>query len=89
MLVALELVLREEATDAQLGMRNVSMPTHAAGLCSQRPLRLFAPPPPAQLVGLGVHHVVRDLLGEVPEQLLHIDGAVVETGLGEHVWRRV
>lgn len=46
-------------------------------------------PPPAQLVGLGVHHVVRDLLGEAPEQLLHIDGAVVETGLGEHVWRRV
>ncbi|MFR4501686.1 MAG: hypothetical protein ACLVDY_01380 [Collinsella sp.] len=45
--------------------------------------------PPAQLVGLGVHHVVRDLLGEAPEQLLHIDGAVVETGLGEHVWRRV
>ena len=26
MLVALELVLREEATDAQLGMRSVSMP---------------------------------------------------------------
>lgn len=46
MLVALELVLREEATDAQLGMRSVSMPTHAAGLCSQRPLRLFALPPP-------------------------------------------
>ena len=44
-LVELELVLREEATDAQLGMRSVSMPTHAAGLCSQRPLRLFAPPP--------------------------------------------
>lgn len=89
MLVALELVLREEATDAQLGMRSVSMPTHAAGLCSQRPLRLFALPPPAQLVGLGVDHVVRDLLGEALEQLLHIDGAVVETGLGEHVWRRV
>lgn len=48
-----------------------------------------SPRPPAQLVGLGVHHVVRDLLGEAPEQLLHIDGAVVETGLGEHVWRRV
>lgn len=45
MLVELELVLREEATDAQLGMRSVSLPTHAAGLCSQRPLRLFAPPP--------------------------------------------
>lgn len=44
-LVLLDLVLREEVTDAQLGMRNVSMPTHAAGLCSQRPLRLFAPPP--------------------------------------------
>lgn len=46
-------------------------------------------PAPARLVGLGVHHVVNDLLGEAPEQLLHIDGAVVETGLGEHVWRRV
>lgn len=47
------------------------------------------PAPPAQLVGLGIHHVVRDLLGEATEQLLHVDGAVIEHGHGEHVWRRV
>lgn len=42
-LEARELVLREEATDAQLGMRSVSMPTHAVRLRSQRPLQLFTP----------------------------------------------
>lgn len=46
-------------------------------------------PAAAQLVGLGVHHGVHDLLGEAPEQLLHVDGAVVEPGHGEHVRRRV
>lgn len=45
-------------------------------------------PAAAQLVGLGVHHGVRDLLGEAPEQVLHVDGAIVETGHGEHVRRR-
>lgn len=30
-----------------------------------------------------------DLLGEAPEQLLHVDCAVVETGHSEHVRRRV
>ncbi len=44
---------------------------------------------PAQLVGLGVHHCVHDLLGESARQLLHVDGAVVETGHGGHVRRRV
>lgn len=46
-------------------------------------------PSTAQLVGLGVHHGVHDLLGEPAKQLLHVDGAVVETGHGEHVRRRV
>lgn len=45
-------------------------------------------PTAAQLVGLGVRHGVDDLLGEAPEQLLHIDGAVVEPWHGEHVRRR-
>ena len=46
-------------------------------------------PATAQLVGFGVHHGVHDPLGESAEQLLHVDGAVVETGHGEHVRRRV
>lgn len=46
-------------------------------------------PAPAQLVGLGVHRCVDDLLGESAKQLLHVDSAVVETGHGEHVRRRV
>lgn len=46
-------------------------------------------PAAAQLVGLGVHHGVHDLLGEAPEQLLHVDGAVVGAGHGGHVRRRV
>ena len=46
-------------------------------------------PAAAQLVALGVHHGVHDLLGEPAEQLLHFDGAVVEQGHGEHVRRRV
>lgn len=46
-------------------------------------------PAAAQLVGLGVHHGVHDLLSEPAEQLLHVDGAVVEPGHGEHARRRV
>ena len=46
-------------------------------------------PAPAQLVGLRVRHGVHDLLGEPAKQLPHVDGAVVETGHGEHVRRRV
>ncbi len=42
-----------------------------------------------RMVGLGVHHGVHDLLGESAKQLLHVDGAVIETGHGEHVRRRV
>lgn len=45
---------------------------------------LFSPAA-AQLVGLGVHHGVHHLLGEAPEQLLHVGGAVAEPGHGEHV----
>ena len=46
-------------------------------------------PAPAQLASLRVHRCVHDLLGEAPEQLLHVDGAVVEAGHGGHVRRRV
>lgn len=46
-------------------------------------------PAPARLVGLGVHHVVHDLLSESAKQLLHDYGAVVEPGYDEHVRRRV
>lgn len=31
--------------------------------------------------GLGVHHDVHDLLGEAPEELMHIDGAVSNRGM--------
>lgn len=51
--------------------------------------RKFVRPATAQLVGLGVHHCVRNLLNEAPEQFLHVDGAVVETGHGEHVRHQV
>ena len=47
--------------------------------------REFVHPAPAQLVGLSVHHGVRDLLGDAPERLLHVDGAVVKTGHGDRV----
>lgn len=39
----------------------------------------------AQQVGLGVHLGVLDLLDKPAEQVPHVDGAVVETGHGEHV----
>ena len=39
--------------------------------------------------GFGVPHGVHDLLGESAKQLLHVDGAVVEPGHGEHVRHRV
>lgn len=86
--VALEHVLREEAAGAQLG----DAQRQRADAGGERPLAVAVSavrPAAAQLVGLGVHHCVHDLLGETPEQLLHVDGAVVETGHGEHVRRRV
>ena len=43
----------------------------------------------AQLVGLGVHYGVHDMLGESAKQLLYVDGAVDKTGHGEHVRPRV
>ena len=86
--VALEHVLREEAAGAQFG--------DAQRLCAdaggERPLAVAVSavrPATAELIGLGVHHGVHDPLGEPAEQLLHVDGAVVETGHGEHVRRRV
>lgn len=87
-LVALEHVLREEATGAQFG--DVQRQRADAG--GERPLAVAVSairPATAELGGLGVHHGVHDLLGEPAEQLLHVDGAVVETGHGEHVRRRV
>ena len=87
-LVALEHVLREEAAGAQLG--DAQRQRADAGGEAALPVAVAAVrPAPAQLVGLGVHHRVHDLLGEAPEQLLHVDCTVVETGHGEHVRRRV
>lgn len=86
--VALNHVLGEEAARAQLGDTKRQR-AHAGG---ERPLAVAVAavhPAAAQLVGLRVHHGVHDLLGEAPEQLLHVDGAVVEPGHGEHVRRRV
>lgn len=87
-LVALEHVLREEAAGAQFG----DAQRQRADAGGERPLAVAVSavrPAPAQLVGLGVHHGVHDLLGESAKQLLHVDGAVIETGHGEHVRRRV
>lgn len=58
----------------------------------ERPLAIAVSavrPATARLVGLGVHRGVHDLFGESAEQLPHVDGAVTETGHGEHVRRRV
>ena len=86
--MALGHVLREEAVGAELG--NARRQRADAG--GERPLAVAVSavrPAAAQLVGLGVHHGVHDLLGESAKQLLHVDGAVVEPGHGEHVRRRV
>ena len=87
-LVALDHVVREEAAGAEL--RDAQRQRADAGGEAALPVAVAAVrPAPAQLVGLGVHHCIHDLLGESAEQLLHVDGAVVETGHGEHVRRRV
>lgn len=86
--MALERVLREEAAGAQLG----DAQRQRADAGGERPLAVAVSavrPATAELVGLGVHHGVHDLLGESAKQLLHVDGAVVETGHGEYVRRRV
>ena len=77
---------------ATLCTLRVLVPVQSLRMCNVGvfPVAVAAVRPAAgQLVGLGVHHCVHDLLGEAPEQLLHVDGAVVETGHGEHVRRRV
>lgn len=61
------------------GMCSVTVPTQVAAPRSQYPLRLFAPVV-AEPVGFGVHHGVRESLSDAPEQLLHVDGAIVEPG---------
>lgn len=86
--VALEHVLREEAAGAQFG----DAQRQRADAGGEQPLAVAVSavrPATAEPVGLGVHHGVHDLLGEPAEQLLHVDGAVVETGHGKHVRRRV
>ena len=86
--MALDHVVREEAAGAEL--RDAQRQRADAG--GERPFAVAVSavrPAPAQPVGFGVHHGVHDLLGEAPEQLLRVDGAVVETGHGEHVRRRV
>lgn len=86
--VALEYVLREEAAGDQLGdaqcqRADVGGEQHlVVAVAAVRPAA-------AQLVGLGVHHDAHDLLGEAPEQVLHVDGAVVKPEHGEHVRRQV
>lgn len=60
--VVLEHVLREEAAGAQLG----DAQRQRADAGGERPLAVAVPavrPAAAQLVGLGVHHDVHDLLG--------------------------
>lgn len=74
--VALVHVLREEAAGAQLG--NVQRQCADAG--GERPLAVAVS---------AVRPAAAQLLGKAPEQLLHVDDAVVETGHGEHVRRRV
>lgn len=87
-LVALERVVREKAAGAEL--RDAQRQRADAGGEGPLPVAVSAVrPATAQLVGLGVHHGVHDLLGEPAKQLLYVDGAVVETGHGEHVRRRV
>lgn len=63
-------------------------PAHAS---SERPLAVAVAVvrAAAQLVGLRIHHGVHDLLGESAQQLLYVDGAVVEPGHDMHVRRRV
>lgn len=81
--MALDHIPQEEAAGAQLGR------SHAGGEAALAAAVSTVRPSAAQLVGLGVHRCVHDLLGEMSEQLLHVDCAVVEPGHGEHVRRRV
>lgn len=87
-LVALDHVVREEAAGTELRDAH----RQRADVGGERPLAVAVSavrPASAQLVGLGVHRCIHDLLGEAPEQLLHVDGAVVEPWHGEHVRRWV
>lgn len=86
--MALDHVVREEAAGAQLGdalRQCVDAGGEAVLSVAITAVRQAA----AQLVGLGVHYGVHDLLGESGKQLLHVDGAVDKTGHGEHVRPRV
>lgn len=86
--VALEHVIREETAGAL--PRDARRQRDDAGGETALPVAVAAVrPAAARLIGLGVRHGVHDLLGESAEQLLHVDGAVIETGHGKHVRRRV
>lgn len=69
--VALDHVVREEAACAEL--RDAQRQRADAGGEAALPVAVAAVrPAAAQLVGRGVHHRIHDLLGEAPEQLLHV-----------------
>ena len=85
--MALDHAVREEAAGAEL--RDAQRQRADAGGEITLPVAVSAVRPAAvQLVGLGVHHGVDDLLGEAPVQLLYVNGAVVETWHDERVRRR-
>lgn len=86
--VVLDHALREETAGAQFGDAQRQR-SHAGGGAVLAVAVAAVRPAAAQLVGLGVHHGVHDLLGEPAQQLLHIDGPAVEPGHGGHVRRRV
>ena len=70
-------VLGEEAARAQLGHPQGQL-AHA-GLERARPVAVLAVAGGlAHLVGLGVHDAVGDVLGEPADELLQVDGPVLE-----------
>lgn len=86
--VALDYIVRKEVDEAQSGdalRQRADAGVEAALAVAVAAVR----PSSALLVGLGVHHCVHDLLGESAMLRLHVDGAVVETGHGEHVRHRI
>lgn len=78
-LVALEHVLGEETPRAQLRHPE----RQRAHVRREHALAIAVPAVargPAELVGLGAHDLVDDGLGQLPEDLLQVDGAVLEPG---------
>ena len=78
--MALDHVVREEAAGAEL--RDAQR--QRADACGEAALPVAVSavgPATAQLVGLGVHHGVHDLLGEAPEHVVNADGASSKRGM--------